>query len=361
MKSKILIIDDEPDNLEYMARVLEKMSDDCDIFQSNDGLMGYEVIEKEQPDLVITDWQMPNTGIDLIKRMRQQTAYKYIPVIVYSGFVASSENLIIALQAGATDYVNKPIRPMELIARSHVLMQLYQDRNENKYTASNKIIYNFLQSEITNTYTQLKGLIPQIANKNTEFDALKLDLNSAIDEVKNAPDTILLPLQKFLLTNSSFEVPHKENFILSHSIAQIQSKLEEITRKKNITVIDKYPSEKKVFTNLDILNFMLWITLKECYSTITEDSKVTLKEGKSKAKNKTCLSLVLSYKSFPKEVIQRIEELVKADEGETSGEINSCINMLKNLTELTRLNDGDLELQISKWKGIRLNIHFPTA
>lgn len=360
MKNKILIIDDEPDNLEYMARVLEKISEDCDIYQANDGLMGFEVIEKELPDLVITDWQMPNTGIDLIKRMRKVPAYKNIPVIVYSGFVASSENLEIALEAGASDYVNKPIRPMELIARSHVLLRLYGDKNENKYTGSNKIVFNLLRHELFTVYDAIKMLIPQISNRHTEFKPLKDDLNKVIEDTINDPGSLLIPLQRFLLTNSTFDSPPKKVSLISEVLEDILSKLDALITKKNITTENKYPAQQKVLINDEILHFTLWYIIKECFLKVIENTKIVIKEGKSKSKSITTISIRMSHRAFPNDIMEKLETNWKYADIPDSEETRGCVGLLSNLKYLIVQNSGNIEFLSSKWKGIRLNVQLPT-
>lgn len=362
MKSKILIVDDEPDNLEYMARVLEKMTGDCEIFQSNDGLMAYEVIEKSRPDLVITDWQMPNSGIDLIKRMRNNADYLDIPVIVYSGFMASSENVVMALKAGATDYVNKPIRPLELIARSHVLLRLNYDQIEaQNYTGSNKIVNQFLKTELKETYEHLKTLIPQISNKNTELEGLKVDLDKAIDQTINNSESVILRLQKFLLTNSSIEVPSKEAYTIKDTIDEIMLNFSDLISKKDLQISNKLPESKKVTANRDVAFFLLWYLLKESLNTIKDGGKITIKEGKVKDKTKTAITFSMAYHAFPNDILEKIKANAIISDDHFLDPNNKCLRMLQNLKSLVSQNDGILEVTLSKWKGLRLTIAFPNT
>lgn len=362
MKNKILIVDDEPDNLEYMARVLEKMTEECEIFQSNDGLMAYEVIEKTHPDLVITDWQMPNSGIDLIKRMRNNKDYLDIPVIVYSGFMASSENVVMALEAGATDYVNKPIRPLELIARSHVLLKLNQDQSEaQSYSGTNKIIYYFIKTELKETYEHVKSLIPQISHKNTEFEGLKKDLDHSIDQTINDPTSVILRLQKFILTNSTFETPVKESYCLQETIEEVMQKFSNQITKKGLIIVNKYPNKKMAKANRDVAFFTLWYLLKEGMNTIADNGKISIKEGKGKDKSKTAITFSMAYRAFPKEIMEKINLNDTIDNSHYLDTNNTCIRKLQNLKSLILQNDGILEISASKWKGIRLTVAFPLS
>lgn len=166
MKPKILIIDDEPMNLEYIVSIFEEIRESYDIYQSNDGLHAFEVIEKTDPDLVITDWNMPNSGLDLVKKMRSHQSYKDIPVLVYSGILNSTEHLITALNAGATDYINKPINPMELIARSHSMLKLSQSyKNIKSLNKSKDLLLNIIANDLQGSIGNMQNVLDILSNQ----------------------------------------------------------------------------------------------------------------------------------------------------------------------------------------------------
>jgi putative two-component system response regulator len=115
-KSKILIVDDE----ELVIRVVRRFlaSDGYENFVTlTDPREALEVIDREQPDVVLLDIMMPFiTGLDLLK-VRQKTQYiQHIPFIILS---ANSENQIKreALKLGATDFLSKPVDPSDLVLR----------------------------------------------------------------------------------------------------------------------------------------------------------------------------------------------------------------------------------------------------
>ncbi|MCP4580746.1 MAG: response regulator [candidate division Zixibacteria bacterium] len=122
---KILIIDDQPINIEQIVNFLEETGESYRLFQAIDGEMGCEVAEKIVPDLIITDWEMPvMSGIEAVKRIKSRKATKDIPIIMSSGVMTTSENLKTALEAGAVDYIRKPIDKIELIARVRSILLL---------------------------------------------------------------------------------------------------------------------------------------------------------------------------------------------------------------------------------------------
>ena len=77
------------------------------------------------PDIILTDWDMPEmTGIDLIRELKKHKATREIPVIMATGIMISPENLREALEAGAVDFLTRPIVAVELLARTHSALLL---------------------------------------------------------------------------------------------------------------------------------------------------------------------------------------------------------------------------------------------
>ena len=71
---KILIIDDELEHLEAIVEIVEEIEESYSILQAFSGKAALEIAEKEIPDLIITDWEMPGmNGIELIKQLKSNT------------------------------------------------------------------------------------------------------------------------------------------------------------------------------------------------------------------------------------------------------------------------------------------------
>ncbi len=114
MKTKILLVDDEPDIIEFLQYNLKL--EDFDVISANDGIEALSKIS-ENPDLIILDIMMPKLdGYEVCKRIRAFPGFENTPVIFLTA-KAGEVNEIKGLELGANDYIQKPISPKKLIAR----------------------------------------------------------------------------------------------------------------------------------------------------------------------------------------------------------------------------------------------------
>ncbi|GAB4190354.1 MAG: hypothetical protein OHK0057_21130 [Thermoflexibacter sp.] len=131
LNSTILIIDDEQNYLDIITNTLK--SKNHRVLQALNGRMGCKVAERFLPDIIIMDWEMPEmNGIEAIKYLKQQPATQEIPIIMATGVMTAVEHLETALEAGAIDYIRKPIDSIELYARINATLKLSRSYKEIK-------------------------------------------------------------------------------------------------------------------------------------------------------------------------------------------------------------------------------------
>jgi DNA-binding response OmpR family regulator len=124
MPSKILIVDDEPFNLDLLEQ--ELMEHDYVIERAVDGVEALEKTAGFEPDVILLDYMMPKmNGLEVIRRLRDNEKHKTIPVILLTA-KASQEDKIAGLNAGADDYVTKPFDSFELLARVRAMLRIKQ-------------------------------------------------------------------------------------------------------------------------------------------------------------------------------------------------------------------------------------------
>jgi adenylate cyclase len=124
MPNKILIVDDEPFNLDLLEQELQDQN--YTIERANDGTEALDKVPSFLPDLILLDYMMPKmNGLEVLRRLREDAQYKSIPVILLTA-KATQEDKVRGLDAGADDYVIKPFDSFELLARVRAMMRIKQ-------------------------------------------------------------------------------------------------------------------------------------------------------------------------------------------------------------------------------------------
>jgi len=117
MKKKILIVDDEPDQVFTVQKSIEASSDEFEVFSATSGEQSIEFLQKhEPPDLILLDIMMPQMdGIEVIKKIRENPVWSHIPVVFLT---ARTDKLSIedSMDLG-DDYLEKPFDIDDLMKR----------------------------------------------------------------------------------------------------------------------------------------------------------------------------------------------------------------------------------------------------
>lgn len=118
---KIASLEDDPAQAQLIQHVLVGAGYDCQSYASGNALLA--VLQKSQPfDLLLLDWEIPDiTGLEVVRWIRRHIGYD-VPVVFLTSRTLE-EDLVIGLQAGADDYMVKPIRAGELVARVGALLR----------------------------------------------------------------------------------------------------------------------------------------------------------------------------------------------------------------------------------------------
>lgn len=130
---KILIVDDEPDIIEFLTYNLKK--EGFDVISATNGKMGLEIAKKEIPDLVVLDIMMPQMdGVEVCRRLRQDADFDNTLI----AFLTAREEDYIeinALEGGGDDYITKPLKPRVFVSRIKALLRR-QSKKEDSLEAN---------------------------------------------------------------------------------------------------------------------------------------------------------------------------------------------------------------------------------
>src|ERR1017187_2599228 len=105
MKTKILVVDDEPDALEFLGFKLGEAG--FRPFFARDAARGFPVAREEHPDLIVLDLMLPEVdGLEVCKILRRDASTSSIPVIMLTARAAEMDR-VLGLELGADDYMTK--------------------------------------------------------------------------------------------------------------------------------------------------------------------------------------------------------------------------------------------------------------
>lgn len=120
--SKICIVDDEPSAREVLGDVLEPEGYELLFFPSADELLGY--LKADTPDVILLDVMMPNNdGFAVSKQLKSDHRYQHIPIILITALSGRSA-LLQGLEAGADEFLSKPVNSLELRARVRTMLRI---------------------------------------------------------------------------------------------------------------------------------------------------------------------------------------------------------------------------------------------
>lgn len=197
MKTKILIVDDEPDALELIEVNLKSAG--FDVLRAASGREALEKARAALPALILLDVMLPEMdGLEVCKALRRDPKTAFIPIVMLTARAAEIDR-ILGLELGADDYVTKPFSPRELVLRVRNLLkrhaapsdaaQLIQfadlvvDRSRHRVTYKNKpVALTLTEFKLVTVLAERRGrvqsreqLLKDVWGYNTYIDTRTVD------------------------------------------------------------------------------------------------------------------------------------------------------------------------------------------
>jgi CheY-like chemotaxis protein/DNA-binding CsgD family transcriptional regulator len=126
----VLIVDDVPDNLSVLHDALDESG--YTVLVATSGEAALQRATQAVPDIILLDAMMPGMdGFEVARRLKAASQTAHIPIVFMTG-LTETEYLVAALESGGVDYVTKPIKPKEVLARMQVHLKGARERRQTR-------------------------------------------------------------------------------------------------------------------------------------------------------------------------------------------------------------------------------------
>ena len=242
----LLIVDDEPSNFDVIEALLE--DENYQLYYAANATGALKSLEKNPVDVILLDVMMPEIdGITLCSYLKENPDYQYIPIIMVTA-LTGKEDLGRCLEAGADDFISKPLSWIELRSRLHSMLRIKQQYDDLQLLLKRReemaeIIVHDLQNPVTSIVFSCEML------KSTELDSKQ---RNKIEQITVAGKRLEEQIQT-LLTMAKLETGR---LVLEPVYLRLKPLIEKLIQEFSIISIAK---EIKIVSNLEIEND--WVCL----------------------------------------------------------------------------------------------------
>ncbi|MFH0734883.1 MAG: response regulator [bacterium] len=162
IKPKILVVDDNPKNLQYATKILIEAGYDVSVAQNGTNAINY-ILKSNPPDLILLDVMMPGiSGYEVCEKLKSFDSLRDIPIIFLTA-KSETEDIVKGFELGGVDYISKPFKPKEILVRIKTQIDLVRTKRQLEY--KNRLLDNFN-----------KNLVEQVQKRTEELSLTKNDL-----------------------------------------------------------------------------------------------------------------------------------------------------------------------------------------
>ena len=279
-KYKILVVDDLKDNLITLVDLIEQNKENWEIFQANRGELACIIAEKEQPDLIIMDWEMPElSGIEATRRIKQNEKTKDIPVIICTGIMTSSEHLEAAFESGAVDFIRKPIDRIELHSRMQSMLLLSESYKNIKALNDykNKLL-SLIAHDLKSPIYTIKLLLDLILDKKINEDKRETILRSVSLSI-GSTYSFLENLLSWTNSQRNLVVFAPELFAIYEVIDENIKLLELNAKNKNILIKSQIDASLKINADRNMISTVIRNLLGNAIKYTKNDGNIEISAG----------------------------------------------------------------------------------
>lgn len=281
MTYSLMIVDDEPSNFYVLEALLFKENYQLSMVESGEEAL--RAVKKTPPDLILLDVMMPGmNGIEVCQQLKTQEHSRLIPILMVTALDAKAD-MAACLEAGADDFLSKPVNGIELKARVRSLLRLKQQQDEIQQALSTQCAISQLREDMASMIVHdfrnpLHAILVGCELlKNTELQPPQLRQLNKIDQAQKQ----LLNLTNDLLLMSKVDagrlIVYPEPTELNELVQASFEDWETLAQRKQLTfVLDAPPTGCMITADPKLLRRMIDNLLSNAIKFSCERTQVTV-------------------------------------------------------------------------------------
>jgi len=386
-QAKILVVDDTPANIKLLVAILEHQN--YAVITADSGSQALALITKENPDLVLLDVMMPElNGYQVCQRIRENSQTTLLPVIMVTALDPGKER-VNGIEAGADDFLTKPINSVELLARVRSLLRIRElhlavQAQATQLAEWNKELQTKLEQEtkLAEVARMLGGIGHEIKNmlmpilsgawllqdelsehfthlpesQAKEAKTSQETSNEIIDMVRNNAQRIQNEMRDIADCVKGLSSPPQFSLCqLAEVVSQVIQTVRFLAKEKGIALrtegLDDLPpiqgDEPRLFK-------LFYNLINNAIPEVPVGGSITIQGRISSADNKVALSVVDTGRGMPQKVRERLFTT-----GAISTKPGGTGLGTKIIKDIIDAHEGSITVESQEGVGTTFHLHFP--
>ncbi len=367
-QAQILVVDDMPDNLRVLMDMLTAHG--YHVRPAPDGEFALNFVRMHRPDLVLLDIMMSGIdGFEVCRQLKANPSTADIPVIFLSALV-DIERKVNGFEVGGVDYITKPFRAEEVLARvqTHLTIQRLQhelrqelarrqqaEEGLREANTSKDKFFTILAHDLRSPFTALLGLTETLVENFERFDEAKMKL--ILNRLHTASETVYELLNNLLewsRLERSLLTPEPEPIALTTLVRNIVQLLTINATPKQILLKNLVTEELAVYADLKMLHTVLRNLLSNAIKFTPPGGAVTISARQAAHQ----IEVVVADTGIgidPKDMAALFRIDAKTSQPGTAGETGTGLGLIL-CKELVELNGGAIRVESEVGKGSRFRV-----
>jgi two-component system sensor histidine kinase/response regulator len=255
-RNKILIVDDQPNNLKVISSIL---SENYKLFVANSGEKAFKILEVEKPDLILLDIMMPGMdGYEVCERLKLNENMKDIPIIFLTA-KSELEDIVKGFELGAVDYITKPfkIKEVEVRIKNHIRLENAKEELRELNAEKDKF-FSIIAHDLKSPFGALIGML-ELMSKNFELFTEE-ELRDTSKELYNSAQGVykllenLLEWSRIQRKSINFHPTESNTYLIVKNITQI---LGMQASNKSIELVNELPEYLITYSDENMISTVI--------------------------------------------------------------------------------------------------------